>query len=177
MKLIVGLGNPGKNYELTRHNTGFRAVDILAGPNEWKTAKRFKSLILDAALEGVKVLLAKPQTFMNRSGEAVRRLRDFYKIANEDILLVYDDLDLLLGETRLRAGGSDGGHNGLASALAALGTDQIARLKIGIAENKAGKQDIPAEDYVLEPFTAAGEAKLKLVLIKTPDIIARWVAN
>ncbi len=176
MKLIIGLGNPGDKYSLTRHNTGFRALDVLAGQRDWQNAKRFKSLILDATIAGKRVLLAKPQTFMNRSGEAARLLRDFYKIANHDILLVYDDLDLLLSETRWRRSGGSGGHNGLASVLEALGTDQISRLKIGIAEKTAGKQDVPAEDYVLKPFSKDGENKLKSVLTEAKAIITDWIA-
>lgn len=196
MKLIVGLGNPGAKYALTRHNTGFRAVDVLASllnpplPNEspplqggvrggfrggWKEAEKFQSLLAETTIAGAKVLLAKPQTFMNKSGQAVRRLVDFYKIRRDDVLIIYDDIDLLVGTTRLRLEGSAGGHQGMKSVLAALRTDKIARLRIGIAEKVAGKQAIPAEDYVLRPFSKTAEGKIKKTLAAVPAIVADWI--
>lgn len=187
MKLIVGLGNPGKQYETTRHNLGFRAVDILAGKTKWQDSKKFKAQI--AALPtppvprrgsggggvGAKILLAKPQTFMNDSGLAVRRIIDFYKIPLENILVIYDDIDLLLEETRFRNKGSSGGHNGMASIIEHLGTENIARLRLGVAPQMRGKQAIPAEDYVLAPFSPAGENKIKKTLAQVPELINNWL--
>lgn len=176
MKLIIGLGNPGSKYANTRHNTGFRAVDVLAGNTKWQADKKFSSQIVELKKNGAKIILAKPQTFMNESGRAARLLIDYYKIPLADILVIGDDLDLLLGQTRLRASGSAGGHNGLASIIAHLGTEHFARLRIGIAEEKTGKQDLLSEDYVLRPFSKGGEAIIKKSLATLPEILGGWLA-
>ena len=117
MRLIVGLGNPGTKYKNTRHNLGFRAVDVLAGEAKWQDSKKFHAQTAEINLNDEKIILAKPQTFMNESGSAVRRLMDFYKIPASDVLIIYDDIDLLVGDTRLRAEGGSGGHNGMASVI------------------------------------------------------------
>lgn len=177
MKLIVGLGNPGKEYETTRHNTGFRAVDVLTEDASaiWKEAEKFQSLLAKTTIAGAKVILAKPRTFMNKSGQAVRRLIDFYKIRRENVLIIYDDIDLLVGTTRLRLEGSAGGHQGMDSVLTMLKTEKIARLRLGIAEKVAGKQSIPAEEYVLRPFSKTAETKIKKTLSIVPTIISDWI--
>lgn len=180
MKLIIGLGNPGSKYQTTRHNTGFRAVDVLAGTAPWQDSKKFHAQIAEINLQGEKMLLAKPQTFMNESGQAARDLVDFYKIPLQDVLVIYDDIDLLVGDTRLRPLGGSGGHNGMASIIEHLTpagglNPQLARLRLGVAEERTGKQDIPAEDFVLQPFSPEGEVKIKTTLAQMPELINAWL--
>ncbi len=175
MKLIIGLGNPGAKYQTTRHNTGFRAVDVLAGHTKWQASKKFASHIAEIKAGAETIILAKPQTFMNESGQAVRLIVDFYKIPLAAVLVICDDIDLLIGATRLRKSGGSGGHNGLASIIEHLGSEAIARLRLGIAEERTGKQAMPAEDYVLQPFSRENEAKIKLTLAKVPELIKAWL--
>lgn len=134
MKLVVGLGNPGRDYEGTRHNVGFMVVERLA--REWglsgKPAPRFNAVMAEGQFAGGKVILAQPTTFMNESGRSVRALTDFYKVSADDLLVVYDDLAIPLGAVRLRLAGSAGGHNGVASVIACLGTQQFPRLRVGV---------------------------------------------
>lgn len=177
MKLIIGLGNPGKEYAKTRHNAGFRVVDVLAGEATWKKEKKFNALIAETEIAKKKVLLAKPLTFMNDSGKTARQIIDYYKISLKDALIIYDDIDLLVGQIRLRPFGSAGGHNGMESVLEHLGTQDVARLRIGIAEKQAGKQDVPSEEYVLKNFSKSGEKKIKDALQKIPNYIESWVKN
>ena len=133
--LIVGLGNPGTQYENTRHNAGFMAVDTLAEKLGVQIKKlKFKSLIADCAIEGKHCLLMKPSTFMNNSGEAVREAMDFYKLPPENILVLYDDISLDVGRTRIRRKGSDGGHNGIKSIILLTISDAFPRVKIGVGE-------------------------------------------
>ena len=149
MNCIVGLGNPGKMYEMTRHNVGFRVIDALIQRDNLKTQNKFKSEIVQTTLNNVPVILVKPQTFMNLSGEAVRLVMDFYKIDPKDIFIIYDDLDLPVGKFRLREKGSAGGHNGMKSLIQHFGTQEFPRLRIGIDKNPL----IPTPDYVLGKFT------------------------
>lgn len=145
MKLIIGLGNPGKQYEKTRHNAGFMAVDFLMDKidlGSFKRQSKFKAEIAEGIIGGKKIIIAKPQTYMNNSGEAVQLLQSFYKIDPEDIIVVYDELDLPLGKIRVRDEGSSAGHNGIKSIIEKLGTDKFMRIRIGIKNEKAGK--IPA---------------------------------
>lgn len=151
MKLIVGLGNPGSKYELTRHNIGFLVIDQLA--DELKidlTKTKYNAALGQGSIDGEKVILAKPQTFMNLSGEAVGPIANFYKIDKKDILVIYDDLDLDVGRLRFRGKGGAGGHNGIKSLLAHLGGEEFARLKVGIGRPPEGWQ---TADYVLSRFT------------------------
>lgn len=177
MLLIIGLGNPGKQYELTRHNTGWRALDVLAEKTPWKESKKFQAQTAEIMIANKKVILAKPQTFMNKSGVAVKKIASFYKIPLANILIIYDDIDLLVGTTRLRPEGSDGGHQGMASIITTLKTNEISRLKIGIAEKVAGKQSIPSEDYVLHPFSKSAEIKIKKALAQTPELVSNWIKS
>ena len=139
--LIIGLGNPGASYAATRHNAGFQAIDRLAeafGEGEWKEKQKFLSLTREARIVTVPILLVKPQTFMNRSGEAVRKLVDFYKIdPAQQILVLTDDIDLPLGTVRLRMIGGPGTHNGLKSICATLG-ENFPRLRIGLGTKPEG---------------------------------------
>ena len=132
MKVIVGLGNPGPQYAETRHNIGFLLVDLLAEEYKLQFRAKFQGLWTEGNVEGERILLLKPQTFMNLSGRSVRELTNFYKIMGEDLLIVHDDLDLSLGKIRLRDQGSAGGHNGIKSILAELGTEKFWRLKLGV---------------------------------------------
>lgn len=175
MKLIVGLGNPGAKYQTTRHNTGWRAVAVLAGDAKWQDSKKWQAQIAEIKIGREKIILVRPQTFMNESGQAARALMNFYKLAPADILVIYDDIDLLVGATRLRESGGSGGHKGMASVIEHLGTNEISRLRLGIAEKRAGKQAIPAEDYVLQPFSPDGEIKIKKTLAKMPELVQAWL--
>mgnify|MGYP001325653398 FL=1 len=133
MKLIVGLGNPGKEYEMTRHNSGFCVLDAIAEECCVDiTQKKFKALIANTRISGEAVVLMKPQTFMNLSGEAVRAAMDFYKLSAQDLLVIYDDLDLPVGKIRLRAQGSAGGQNGMKNIIRHIGTQEFDRIRVGI---------------------------------------------
>ena len=151
MHLIVGLGNPTKQYEGTRHNVGFETIDRIAAENQIRVEeKKHKALYGSGYIEGEKVILAKPQTFMNLSGESVRELSDYYKIPAENIIVIYDDISLDVGKLRIRAKGSAGGHNGIKNIIAHLGTQEFTRIKIGVGE-KPAKMDLA--DYVLGHFS------------------------
>ena len=149
--LIVGLGNPGKKYELTRHNAGFLFADLLADKQGVKISKiQFKSVTADIELAGKKCLLMKPQTFMNNSGEAVKQAAAFYKIPPEKIIVVFDDISLPCGKVRIRRKGSDGGHNGIKSIIYLLNSDKFPRVKLGIGEKP--HPDYELADWVLSAF-------------------------
>lgn len=151
MHLIVGLGNPTKQYEGTRHNVGFETIDRIAAENQIRVEeKKHKALYGSGYIEGEKVILAKPQTFMNLSGESVRELSDYYKIPAENVIVIYDDISLDVGQLRIRKKGSAGGHNGIKNIIANLGTDVFPRIKIGVGE-KPKKYDLA--DYVLGHFS------------------------
>ena len=148
MKLIVGLGNPGREYEHTRHNIGFRVVDKLAAQEGWKwNDRRGRAILASGNLGLEKVVLAKPLTYMNLSGEAVGELARWYKLHPEDLLIVYDELDLPVGRVRLRPNGSAAGHNGMKSILHHLHTDAIPRLRVGIGH--PSNAHIQGKDHVL----------------------------
>ncbi|MRG27021.1 MULTISPECIES: aminoacyl-tRNA hydrolase [Laceyella] len=150
MKLIVGLGNPGIKYAQTRHNIGFWVIDRLS--DEWGipvNKEKWKAEVGEGVVRGEKVILMKPLTYMNLSGEAVRPAMDWLKADLDELVVVYDDLDLPPGQIRLRLKGSSGGHNGMKSLIQHLGTDQFKRIKIGIGRPQ-GRMPVP--DYVLSPF-------------------------
>ncbi|MDE5715022.1 MAG: aminoacyl-tRNA hydrolase [Anaeroplasmataceae bacterium] len=152
MKLIVGLGNPGKDYERTRHNVGFMALDGFAQKHsiEFKLEPKFKGMLATINLNGNKALLLKPMTYMNLSGESVKAVMSFYKINIEDILVISDDLDSKTARVRLRANGSAGGHNGHKSIMMNLKTEEYKRIKIGIDRSSV----IPVVDWVLQKFSS-----------------------
>ena len=157
MILIAGLGNPGKEYENTRHNAGFLVLDTLAKKLGADLSERkHRALCGKAVIGGQKVILLKPQTYMNSSGESIRAAADYYKVPPEDILVVYDDISLAPGQLRIRAKGSAGGHNGIKSIIAHLGTQEFPRVKVGIGE-KPPRMDLA--DYVLGHFSS-GEKKI-----------------
>ena len=159
MYIIVGLGNPGKEYAHTRHNVGFETIDILADRMGIEVEeKKHKGLCGKGILAGQKVILLKPQTYMNLSGESVRAAADFYKVDPEDILVIYDDISLEPGQLRLRGKGSAGGHNGIKNIIAHLGTQVFPRIKVGVGE-KPKKYDLA--DYVLSHFTKAERKEME----------------
>lgn len=157
MYIIAGLGNPTKEYDKTRHNVGFLAIDALADKYHIDVSeKKHKALCGRGAIEGQKVVLMKPQTFMNLSGESIRAAVDFYKVDPEDIIIIYDDISLEPGQLRIRLKGSAGGHNGIKNIIAHLGTQEFPRIKVGIGA-KPPRMDLA--DYVLSRFSQ-GEQKL-----------------
>lgn len=137
MFLIVGLGNPGKEYDGTRHNIGFAAIDYIADKYNIELNRiKFKGVFGKGLINGKKVILLKPTTYMNLSGESIREVVNFYKISNEEIIVIYDDISLEVGRIRIREKGSHGGHNGIKSIIANLGTDVFPRVKIGVGAPK-----------------------------------------
>ena len=167
MFVIVGLGNPGKKYENTRHNAGFIPIDALADKYGISISeKKHKALCGSGVIEGHKVLFVKPQTFMNLSGESVRSVMDFYKIdPEEELLVIYDDISLAPGNIRIRKKGSAGGHNGIKSIIAHAGTQNFMRIKVGVGEKPSGWD---LADYVLGHFSEEDNAKIKEIM---PDIM------
>lgn len=167
MKLIVGLGNIGDRYVFTRHNVGFMLIDSIALNSNltFRENSRLKSIMTNLRTGVEDYLLIKPTTFMNLSGEAVRAVMDYYKIPVEDVLIVYDDISLELGKIRFRANGSDGGHNGIKSVIKHLGTNNVARLKIGIGP----QPNLPSEVFVLQNFSKEELENLKAVLTRAKE--------
>ena len=200
MKLIVGLGNPGKQYEQNRHNVGFQIVDLLAGRHGLRfDAKQGKAKValgiisVQVGVERVplspdpdaltidrpvfqpqRVALAKPQTFMNLVGPSVVALLRFYKIAPADLLVIYDDLDLPLGALRLRPSGGAGGHNGIKSIIGALGNGEFNRLRVGI-DRPPGRMDPAA--YVLQDFSAEQETAMAATRARAADAVQHWLGH
>jgi PTH1 family peptidyl-tRNA hydrolase len=149
MFLIVGLGNPGKEYEDTRHNIGFKVIDNIAKEyNIEINRQKFKGTYGEGFINGEKVMLLKPSTYMNLSGESVRAVLDFYNLDSNKILIIYDDISLELGTLRIREKGSAGGHNGIKSIIAHLGSDVFSRIKVGV-----GQPNVNLVNYVLGKFT------------------------
>lgn len=157
MYLIAGLGNPTKEYDKTRHNVGFEVIDVLADKYRIDVSERkHKALCGRGVIEGQKVILVKPQTFMNLSGESIRAAADYYKISPEEMIVIYDDISLDPGQLRIRLKGSAGGHNGIKNIIAHLGSQEFPRIKVGVGA-KPPRMDLA--DYVLSRF-GAGEQKL-----------------
>lgn len=159
MYLIAGLGNPSRTYEGTRHNIGFTMIDAIG--NKFGidvTTKKHKALVGRGMIEGMRVILAKPQTYMNLSGESIREITDFYKIEPENIIIIYDDISLDVGQLRIRKKGSAGGHNGVKNIIAHLGTQEFPRIKVGIG-NKPEGWDLA--NYVLSKYTKAEQEALE----------------
>ena len=173
MKLIVGLGNPGREYELTRHNIGFMAIDELA--KRWNISlneQKFKGVFGAGFVNGEKVILLKPLTYMNLSGESIRPLMDYYKIDVEDFVVMYDDLDIPVGKLRLRMKGSAGGHNGVKSTISHLGTQEFQRIRMGIDRPKNGMKVV---DYVLGRFTSEELPDVNHSIEKAADACEEWL--
>jgi len=150
MYIVIGLGNPGLRYENTKHNVGFDTIDLLAHKHKIKVSKlKFKALSGEGNIKDEKVLLVKPQTFMNLSGESVREIINWYKVPVSNIIIVYDDVDLPLGKIRIRSNGSAGTHNGMRSVIYQLESDDFPRVRIGISRPP---EDCDLADYVLSKF-------------------------
>ena len=161
--IIAGLGNPGAKYEMTRHNTGFLAIDLLAVKEDLKINKlKFHSLVGDIKIGGSKCLVMKPQTFMNSSGEAIGEAARFYKIPSENVIVISDDISLDVGKIRIRRKGSAGGHNGLKSIIAHLGSEDFTRIKVGVGKKPTADYDLV--DWVLGRFPKELEGELKTAL-------------
>jgi peptidyl-tRNA hydrolase, PTH1 family len=175
--LIVGLGNPGGEYARTRHNAGFLVVEEIArrAQAEWSFEKKFNTRVARRDVSGRKVLLAEPQTFMNSSGEAVGAMLNFYRVPGSHVLVVVDDADLPLGELRLRPKGSSGGHHGLESIEQHVGSQNYARLKVGIGRTRDGRREIT--NFVLGRFSSEETAVLDKILRRAADQAECWVAE
>lgn len=168
MKMIVGLGNPGKEYEKTKHNLGFLFLEYLEEKYNLKISKKlFDSLILETNFKGEKVVFVKPQTYMNLSGIAVKKVKQFYKINDEDIIVIYDDIDIPFEVVRYRKKGSAGSHNGMKNILEHLGTENFSRIRIGLGGLKNEHQDL--KDFVLQRFTKEQLEKLTGVFFEVEE--------
>lgn len=172
MKVVVGLGNPGRQYAGTRHNVGFDVVDRLAaGPGIGRPQEKFASLVVEWIEGPEKILLAKPQMFMNKSGRSVRQIMDFYQVALHDLLVVCDDFNLPLGRLRVRAHGTHGGHNGLRDIQAHLGSTVYPRLRIGVDAPPEGQ----AVDFVLGRFRPSERPVIEEALAAAVQAVVLWV--
>ena len=169
MKVIVGLGNPGKEYEKTRHNIGFIILDNYLGKVKWK--EDHKALIYETKINDEKVLFVKPLTFMNNSGEAIKEILSYYKVDIDDLLVVQDDIALELGKSRIKYESSDGGHNGIKSIIKELNTNRFLRLKIGLAK----EQDIDTISYVLGKLSKKEIDQVKSDLDKYYNIMESFI--
>ena len=172
--LVVGLGNPGEKYENTRHNVGFLTVDELAGRLDIPVQKlKYRALTNTARLGGAPVLLMKPVTYMNLSGEAVGQAAAFYKIPPERVLVISDDVSLPLGKLRIRKSGSAGGHNGLKNIIQHLGTDAFPRVKIGVGQKPHPDYDMA--DWVLSKFTGEDKKVIAQAVERAADAVACYI--
>lgn len=169
MFLIVGLGNPGSQYERTRHNVGFEVLDLLADKYKISLSRiKFKGVYGEGTTKGEKVILLKPQTYMNCSGESVGEISKFYKIPRENIVIVYDDMSLEIGRIRIRAKGSAGGHNGIKNIIAHLSSEEFPRIKIGVGQPKGDWVN-----HVLGKFSKEEQEKLE----KTYDAVLNTIES
>ena len=175
--LVVGLGNPGREYAQTRHNAGYMAVERLGQRWQaaWRRESRFRCRLAKVRREEQRIFLCQPETFMNASGEAVAAAAGFYRLAVDQMLVVVDDADLPLGEVRMRARGSSGGHHGLESIEQQLGTRQFARLRVGIGRSDPAQREIT--DYVLARFGPEEAALVDKVLDRAADQMECWVRH
>jgi len=172
MKLIIGLGNPGIQYEKTRHNLGWRVVGQLArdlDANEWKMEMKFNAFVAESFFNNEKIIFARPQTFMNNSGIAVRSIADYYKISTEEILVIHDEIDLPLGEVKIQKNRGAAGHNGVKSVIEHLKTKDFIRIRIGIKPVKDGIIEI--EKFVLQNFDPKEEKIIKNEIKRAVQVI------
>jgi len=177
MKLVIGLGNPGKQYAKTRHNVGFVIIDALREcihGSEWKLSKKFNAEVSEIGLGDNKIILAKPMTFMNASGEAVQLIMHFYKLSVGDIVVIHDDKDLKLGDTRVQTDRGSAGHNGIKSIMDHIGTKAFTRVRVGIASDNARKMK-DTSDFVLGKFGVLERKKVKDMIQKSVDNIVALV--
>lgn len=176
MKLVVGLGNPGRQYDGTRHNVGFEVLRELARRygSDGRVRHQFSGETIDITIKGVKVLLLSPTTFMNRSGQSVRAARDFYKLKPDDLLVICDDINLPLGRLRIRGKGSAGGHKGLADVIRCLGTEAFPRLRVGVGAPPPGQD---AVQFVLSRFSSEEEAVMRKAYSRAAEAVEVWVGE
>ena len=175
MKIIVGLGNPGKQYEATRHNIGFHVIDELSSRfNIPLTQSKFNGMYGISHIGTEKVMLLKPLTYMNLSGECIVPMMDYFEVEDEDLVVIYDDLDLQVGKLRLRQKGSAGGHNGIKSIIQHLGTQEFNRIRIGIDRPKNGMK-VP--DYVLSKFSDGEKDEMSAAVKKSGDACEDWLSK
>ena len=168
--IIAGLGNPGKEYELTRHNAGFLTLDILANREGFTTDRiKYKSVCADVMINGHRCLVMRPQTYMNNSGEAIKEAASFYKIPPERCIVIFDDIDISLGALRVKRKGSAGTHNGIKSIIYHLNSDNFPRIKIGVGAKPHPDYDL--KDYVLSSFSKQEQETLKKTMEKACDAI------
>ncbi len=174
--LLVGLGNPGQEYDLTRHNVGFLCLDEFVSKTDemedWQNKKNLKCLLSSGQLGDARVMVIKPTTFMNNSGQAVQAVLDFYKLSPSQIAVIHDDIDVDFGQIRLRVGGSSAGHNGIKSVSEAIGED-YGRVRVGIGPKKPAK--IPSEDFVLQKFSKEEQAQLPNLAQEASAILSEYV--
>lgn len=174
--IVVGLGNPGSQYDKTRHNVGFRVIDKLAESLGVKVNRsKFKALTATATVNGEKVLLLKPQTYMNASGLSVEPAASFYKVPKERILVVFDDVSLPVGKIRCRADGSAGGHNGIKSLISSLGGQDFPRIKVGVGEKPHADYDLA--DWVLSKFTSKEEKDLAPAISNAAEAVEYFLKH
>lgn len=170
MYLIVGLGNPGPKYEGTRHNVGFEVVDYLAAQYRISVTRlKHKALVGEGIIQGEKVILSKPQTYMNLSGESVRDMKNWYKVDNHNIIVIYDDISLPVGKLRIRPQGSAGGHNGIKSIIYQLHSDVFPRIKIGVGQPAHPEHDLA--DFVLGRFNEQEKEQIIKVMKNAADAV------
>ncbi len=173
MYLIVGLGNIGKEYENTRHNIGFQAIDYISEKYNIEINRiKFKGIYGDGIIEGKKVILLKPTTYMNLSGESIREVMNFYKISEDQLIVIYDDISLPVGKLRIREKGSAGGHNGIKSIIANIGTEKFPRVKIGIGQPSYG-----LVNHVLGKFSAEENEVLDKIIPVCSNAIGEMIKN
>ena len=174
--IIAGLGNPGKEYEFTRHNAGFLCLDILANRVGFSTDRiKFRSLTADVMIAGHRCLVMRPQTYMNNSGEAIREAASFYKIKPENCIIIFDDIDIPFGALRVKRKGSAGSHNGIKSIVYHLNSDAFPRVKIGVGGKPHPDYDL--KDYVLSTFSRQEQETLKKTMEKACDAVELIVAG
>ncbi len=175
MYIIIGLGNPTREYQATRHNIGFDVITRISDdyhiPLDFK---KHKAICGKGFIEGEKVILAQPQTYMNLSGESVRELVDFYKVNPEEVIVIYDDISLDVGQLRLRGKGSAGGHNGIKSIISHLGTQEFLRIKVGVGDKPAGYD---LADYVLSRFRDEEQPVIREAIKKSSEAVAAIIKD
>lgn len=183
MYLIIGLGNPGKKYIGTRHNAGFACLDFIRNHWEFPSFREnssFRAECSEGRIATEKILLARPSTFMNRSGDAVRNISQFYKIGSRHIAVIHDDLDIPLGEVRESFGSRSAGHNGVEDIIGALGTKDFLRFRIGIKHASEDAEKIPQKDnatFVLEPFSNHEHALIEATFPKIATALYKWLLD
>lgn len=173
-KLVIGLGNPGKKYDLTRHNVGFLCLDAFAATENgsWTEKKTLKALVCDLRIGQSRILLCKPQTYMNNSGESVQAVQNFFKIPNSSTVVVHDELDIPFGQIRTRTGGSAAGHNGIKSLITHIGED-FGRVRVGIANEFSSQAE--SADFVLQKFSKSEQGNLKALTTEVSSLLNEYL--